>query len=549
MRAGAMSNAETEPASPWIAHVLTKVSASGWSDACTGTVIGNRWVLTAAHCIYNNDYTTRYGLDKITVNLGRPNGNNPKSGGVNLKVDRAVVMPGYPQVRANDALLLRLVGFDETRWNAVPIARERWVVNGPVTLTLFGYGNTRWKNETETIGGGQLRKSPQGAFLRSPGCDGRFICIQPTDKTKALHGDSGGPVMRWVSGAWQIIGVASNVDNLTRSGKQGPLRAVGALSAAAPSKILLEWVRTVANLPRPGANTIVRNSRNGASWLVGADGYRRWIPTGGDWLCHTGRGAPVVNLDQVSIDSIPDRVGEHAICAQPPPIVDGTPQPPTPDPGTPRPVAANLTAVNNGGGHVGVAFDVGWQSGRDPVTCRFYRNGAEVFAAQCGTRSSKQFYGLPPGAHTFYATVTDRFGVVSAPTNSVTVNVAAPPPPPAPTRRAIVVDNRVTDGMGMREDTTPVRLTTQPWIRCGSRGCNINGTEAGSGHVYDAAVCQTTGERTTNGHDTSAADDANPLRFESTRYYGVRLTNGVFGYISEVWIRAADRGGLGLPGC
>lgn len=24
---------------------------------------------------------------------------------------------------------------------------------------------------------------------------------------------------------------------------------------------------------------------------------------------------------------------------------------------------------------------------------------------------------------------------------------------------------------------------------------------------------------------------------------------GTFGYVSEVWIRSADRGGLGLPGC
>jgi hypothetical protein len=113
----------------------------------------------------------------------------------------------------------------------------------------------------------------------------------------------------------------------------------------------------------------------------------------------------------------------------------------------------------------------------------------------------------------------------------------------------ITVDNRVTNGMGMREDTTPARLTTKPWIRCGSRGCNINGTERGSGGTYDAAVCQTAGERTTNGHDTSAADDANPERFESTRYYGVRLGDGTFGFVSEVWIRAADRGGLGLPAC
>jgi Peptidase family M23 len=125
----------------------------------------------------------------------------------------------------------------------------------------------------------------------------------------------------------------------------------------------------------------------------------------------------------------------------------------------------------------------------------------------------------------------------------------APGPGPAPTRRVITVDNRVTNGMGMREDPTPARLNTRPWVRCSTRGCAIGGTERGTGGTYDAAVCQTQGERTTNGHDGSTADDANPALFTSTRYYGVRLTNGTFGYVSEVWIRAADRGGLGLPAC
>ncbi|MGK2936286.1 MAG: hypothetical protein ACSLFR_00545, partial [Solirubrobacteraceae bacterium] len=115
--------------------------------------------------------------------------------------------------------------------------------------------------------------------------------------------------------------------------------------------------------------------------------------------------------------------------------------------------------------------------------------------------------------------------------------------------RVVTIDNRVTNGMGMREDTTPARLQTQPWIRCASRGCAIGGTERGTGGTYDAAVCQTSGERTTNGWDANPSDDANPERFESTRYYGIRLPDGTFGVISEVWIRAADRGGLGLPNC
>jgi murein DD-endopeptidase MepM/ murein hydrolase activator NlpD len=135
------------------------------------------------------------------------------------------------------------------------------------------------------------------------------------------------------------------------------------------------------------------------------------------------------------------------------------------------------------------------------------------------------------------------------PVATPTPDVPTTPTPVPPARRVITVDNRVTNGMGMREDPTPTRLSTQPWIRCSTRGCAIGGTERGTGGTYDAAVCQTSGERTTNGNDSSSADDANPERFESTRYYGVRLSNGTFGYVSEVWIRAADRGGLGLPAC
>lgn len=125
-----------------------------------------------------------------------------------------------------------------------------------------------------------------------------------------------------------------------------------------------------------------------------------------------------------------------------------------------------------------------------------------------------------------------------------------PPPPRPPLRRVVTVDNRVTNGATqMREDPIPVRLTTKPWIRCGARGCNIAGTERRSGQSYDAAVCQTTGERTTNGQDGSPVDDANPGLFTSTRYYGVRLSDGRFGYVSEVWLARASRGGLALPRC
>jgi hypothetical protein len=123
------------------------------------------------------------------------------------------------------------------------------------------------------------------------------------------------------------------------------------------------------------------------------------------------------------------------------------------------------------------------------------------------------------------------------------------PPPARSARKLLVIDNRVTSGSAMREDRTPVSLTSRPDVYCGAGKCLIDRTTRSSGQTYDSAVCQTTGKRTTNGNDHDRADDSNPRRFESTRYYGVRLADGTFGFVSEVWVRAADRGGLGLRGC
>lgn len=145
--------------------------------------------------------------------------------------------------------------------------------------------------------------------------------------------------------------------------------------------------------------------------------------------------------------------------------------------------------------------------------------------------------------------VAPKTPTAPAPPAAVPPAPSTPTAPAKPVRKVITIDNRVTNGASMREDSTPVRLTTKPWKNCGSRGCNIAGTERVSGQKYDAAVCQTTGERITNGNDHSSSDDTNPARFTSTRYYGVRLADRRFGYVSEIWIDKAFRGGLGLPQC
>lgn len=112
----------------------------------------------------------------------------------------------------------------------------------------------------------------------------------------------------------------------------------------------------------------------------------------------------------------------------------------------------------------------------------------------------------------------------------------------------VTVQNLVTAGaLGSREDT-PAYLSTVPQNACRPRGCAVPGTDMNTGDRL-AVVCQTTGERTTNGNDGDPADDTNPLLADSRLWYGVRLDDGSIGYLSEIWLSPIDRGGLGLPRC
>ena len=102
------------------------------------------------------------------------------------------------------------------------------------------------------------------------------------------------------------------------------------------------------------------------------------------------------------------------------------------------------------------------------------------------------------------------------------------PPSPTPTpsgpsdpRRVLSVDNRITNGpTAMREDATPVRLTTAPVRGCGARGCNIDGTERWSGSVYDAAICQPR----VSGSPTGPTPTASTMRTPS--FSAARCTTG-----------------------
>jgi hypothetical protein len=113
----------------------------------------------------------------------------------------------------------------------------------------------------------------------------------------------------------------------------------------------------------------------------------------------------------------------------------------------------------------------------------------------------------------------------------------------------ITVQNMVAIGpTSLTEDVSPAYLSTRAIARCASMGCMIPNTEMSSG-IALAAVCQTKGQYMTNADEASEGINENPGVARSDRWYGVQQRDGSVGLISEIYVRAEDRGGLGLPDC
>lgn len=112
----------------------------------------------------------------------------------------------------------------------------------------------------------------------------------------------------------------------------------------------------------------------------------------------------------------------------------------------------------------------------------------------------------------------------------------------------VTVQNKVALGAeDLVEDSGPAYLSSRAIAFCGTRGCREDGTDVVSGAMLPA-TCTVVGERMWNYNlDSPAAH--NPHRVESALWYRVAWPDGRSGYLSEVYLEPASRGGLGLPAC
>lgn len=194
----------TSDSDPQGRHVVWLANESSCTS-CSGTLIANNLVLTAAHCVGSSG-------EGLTLAFGV----NPASGAYQLRTsDKSLVHPQYQKNNLEDRNDLAIVHFSgglPSGYAPAHLPDSNLPIKTGLQFTALGYGRNSGKkteNSQDHQGSGVLRSvtlevnsiSDDQMQFRVDQSNGQGICA----------GDSGGPAIVKYMGTNYVIGVASAI--------------------------------------------------------------------------------------------------------------------------------------------------------------------------------------------------------------------------------------------------------------------------------------------------------------------------------------------------